>query len=358
MSKIRTVGAGIVILAAAAASTIAVAPTASAAPTATVSVTTQRMSAATLKSRQVGTYSRGKQLSLSCYVRGQSVKGHYSRYIPGGWDNIWYAASDGYWVADVDINTRSNKPIAPYCKTGRVAVTTQRMSGPSLKTSQSGTYSAGRTLALSCYKRGQSVKGHYSRYIPGGWSNLWYRVNDGRWVADVDINTGSNKPITGQCPVQQPTGTSNSSYLLPFHKGQRFIITQGPKEHAAGLYPAYNRYAIDLKTPSGTPIIASRTGKINLAGRTSTGAIEVRIDHGGDTCSQYSHLSRTVVSKGQSVSQGQLLGYAGNTGISSGSHLHFGLVKCSSGLSKAVVKTVEMGTNYPVGALSAPSRNR
>jgi hypothetical protein len=73
------------------------------------------MSAATLNSTQVGWYAKGSKLSLVCYTRGQSVKGYFSRWIPGGWDNIWYKVSDGYWVADVDIDTGSNNPIAPAC---------------------------------------------------------------------------------------------------------------------------------------------------------------------------------------------------------------------------------------------------
>lgn len=91
------------------------APAAWAAPTATVMVQTQRMSDATLQSTQNGWYSKGAVLQLTCYKRGQSVKGYYSPWIAGGYDNLWYRVSDGYYVADVDINTGSNDPIAPAC---------------------------------------------------------------------------------------------------------------------------------------------------------------------------------------------------------------------------------------------------
>lgn len=82
-----------------------------------------------------------------------------------------------------------------------VMTNTQRMTGPTLNTTQAGWYSAGSHLNLQCYTRGQAVKGYYSKYIPGGWDNLWYKVSDGYWVADVDINTGSNNPVTPACPT-------------------------------------------------------------------------------------------------------------------------------------------------------------
>lgn len=97
---------------------LVVAPSASAAPTATVMVKTQRMSDATLNSRQVGWYEKGVKLGLTCSKRGQSVKGFFSFNIPnGGWDNLWYRVSDGYFVADVDIEIGTLNPVAPACGT-------------------------------------------------------------------------------------------------------------------------------------------------------------------------------------------------------------------------------------------------
>jgi len=82
---------------------------------ATVMATTQRMTAATLQADQHGTYAAGRQLTLVCHARGQSVQGYYSPWV--GRDNLWYQVSDGFWVADVDINTGSNDPIVSACPT-------------------------------------------------------------------------------------------------------------------------------------------------------------------------------------------------------------------------------------------------
>lgn len=81
-------------------------------------------------------------------------------------------------------------------KYGTVRAATQKMVGPHLSNyRQVGTYAVGRKLTLTCYIWGQMVTGW------GGKSNLWYRVSDGYYAADVDLYTGSNNPITGACPT-------------------------------------------------------------------------------------------------------------------------------------------------------------
>lgn len=94
---------------------VAAAP-ANAAPTATVMVKTQRMSAATLNATLVGWYEKGTKVTLTCWSRGQSVKGYYSPWLGnGGWDNLWYKTSDGTFTADVDLNTGTNNVVGSEC---------------------------------------------------------------------------------------------------------------------------------------------------------------------------------------------------------------------------------------------------
>jgi hypothetical protein len=80
---------------------------------------------------------------------------------------------------------------------GTVKAITQRMSGPYLPPNftQNGTYALGKKLTLVCYLWGQQVSGW------GGTSNLWYKISDGYYAADVDLSTGSNNPITPACPT-------------------------------------------------------------------------------------------------------------------------------------------------------------
>ncbi|GAA2420938.1 hypothetical protein GCM10009856_33600 [Mycolicibacterium llatzerense] len=83
---------------------------------ATVKVRTQRMTDANLGSGQDGWYNAGDRVTLTCWKRGQPVKGYFSFNIPnGGWDNLWYRSADNHYVADVDIETGTLQPVGPDC---------------------------------------------------------------------------------------------------------------------------------------------------------------------------------------------------------------------------------------------------
>ena len=82
---------------------------------------------------------------------------------------------------------------------------------------------------------------------------------------------------------------------------------------------------VDLGAPENTPIVASRTGIVTQAGSNGGLGICVTINHGDGYSSVYGHMIRHVVAAGQAVSAGQVIGYVGNTGISTGPHLHFGI---------------------------------
>ena len=84
---------------------------------------------------------------------------------------------------------------------------------------------------------------------------------------------------------------------------------------------------IDLGAAEGTPIYATRTGRVSIASYSNSAGNYVSINHGDGFSSIYMHMQRYVVSSGQAVSAGQLIGYVGSTGISSGPHLHFGISK-------------------------------
>lgn len=82
---------------------------------------------------------------------------------------------------------------------------------------------------------------------------------------------------------------------------------------------------VDLAAPQGTPVYASRAGRVTVAGFGSAAGYYVTINHLDGFSSIYMHLNNYVVSSGQTVSAGQLIGYVGNSGIATGYHLHFGI---------------------------------
>lgn len=82
----------------------------------------------------------------------------------------------------------------------------------------------------------------------------------------------------------------------------------------------------DQRAPVGTPIQAAAAGRVAFAGRLDIRGNYVIIDHGHGVYSGYAHFSQTHVTRGQAVAAGQIIGMSGNTGRSSGPHLHWEMV--------------------------------
>lgn len=94
-------------------------------------------------------------------------------------------------------------------------------------------------------------------------------------------------------------------------------------------------YGVDLAADEGTPIYATRAGKVTKATYDGSCGYYVQINHGDGFKSIYMHMTHYVVKKGQTVSQGQVIGYCGSTGKSTGPHLHFGISKNGSYVNPA-----------------------
>ena len=82
---------------------------------------------------------------------------------------------------------------------------------------------------------------------------------------------------------------------------------------------------VDLANNQGTPIYAARSGKVTVATYGGTYGYYVTINHGDGYSSLYAHMTHYTVSKGQTVKKGQIIGYMGSTGRSTGPHLHFSI---------------------------------
>jgi len=91
-----------------------------------------------------------------------------------------------------------------------------------------------------------------------------------------------------------------------------------------GYYRMHN--GVDMACASGTVIYASRGGQVEITGYQANGAGNyVQINHGDGFRSIYMHMTNYIVTQGQYVAPGQIIGYVGNTGLSKGAHLHFGI---------------------------------
>lgn len=128
-------------------------------------------------------------------------------------------------------------------------------------------------------------------------------------------------------------------YRMPWVEGRSFVIGQAPGGKVVTHNTPASREAVDIPMPEGTPILAARAGIVfmtvaeNDAGGTDEAyrskANVVRILHSDGTIGNYVHLMHAgvAVKSGERVEPGKLIGYAGNTGLSSGPHLHFAVTR-------------------------------
>jgi murein DD-endopeptidase MepM/ murein hydrolase activator NlpD len=107
---------------------------------------------------------------------------------------------------------------------------------------------------------------------------------------------------------------SQSGLIWPVHGP----VTSEFGPRWGGFHPG-----IDIAPPFGTPIHAAKAGVVILAGWVSGYGNYTLIDHGGGLVTGYGHQSRLGVTVGQTVAQGQVIGYEGSTGNSTGPHVHF-----------------------------------
>lgn len=150
-----------------------------------------------------------------------------------------------------------------------------------------------------------------------------------------------------------------SAYPLPW-RGGPFRLTQGPGGRYSHTGPK-GRYAMDIAMPVGTPIVAARGGMIiktenSQSGRgTNPAGNFVRVLHDDGTMGVYLHLKQNSVQvrEGQRVQAGDLLAQSGNTGNSTGPHLHF-VVQKNVGLNTVSIpfefaQPVNIMPNFAVG---------
>lgn len=124
--------------------------------------------------------------------------------------------------------------------------------------------------------------------------------------------------------LQGENPPSSASWVTPV-SGYTITSPFGMRNHPIlGVARMHN--GVDMACAQGTPIYATRAGTVTVAAYQAGGAGNyVSINHLDGFSSIYMHMTNYVVSVGQSVSQGQLIGYVGSTGLSTGPHLHFGI---------------------------------
>lgn len=138
----------------------------------------------------------------------------------------------------------------------------------------------------------------------------------------VASRSGSAEP--SRSGRQPPTQTPHRELVWPL----RGPITERFGWRTHPVYGTRNFHeGIDIGVPPGTPVRAVAAGKVIFAGSYGGYGLTVKIDHGGGLVSRYSHNSELLVQEGESVEAGQVIAKSGNTGVSTGPHLDFGLYR-------------------------------
>ena len=141
---------------------------------------------------------------------------------------------------------------------------------------------------------------------------------------EKELKQAKHDEYLAKLALQGENPPSSASWRTPV-SGYSLTSPFGMRLHPVlGYYRMHN--GIDMACDTGTPIYATRAGTVTAASYQAGGAGNyVSINHLDGFASIYMHMTHYVVSVGQSVSQGQLIGYVGSTGISTGPHLHFGI---------------------------------
>jgi murein DD-endopeptidase MepM/ murein hydrolase activator NlpD len=127
-------------------------------------------------------------------------------------------------------------------------------------------------------------------------------------AAQLRTRASQGQGIPGGCLVRPVPGAIVSGF------GNRTNPIGGGSGFHAG---------VDMSSPSGTPIKACRSGTVVIASAQGGYGNTVVLDHGGNMATLYGHQSRIAVSVGAQVTVGDVIGYVGSTGNSTGPHLHF-----------------------------------
>ncbi len=104
--------------------------------------------------------------------------------------------------------------------------------------------------------------------------------------------------------------------------GARLSSGFGKRRHPVLGYTKMHK-GLDFAAPTGTPIYAAGNGRVQYAARKGAYGKLVVIRHNADYSTAYAHMSRIATAKGRRVKQGQVIGYVGTTGRSTGPHLHY-----------------------------------
>ena len=132
----------------------------------------------------------------------------------------------------------------------------------------------------------------------------------------------NGQSVTASPPPENKQPAVSGGYTWPLAASGRISSYFGYRNSPTAGASSYHK-GIDISVPVGTGVLAAKAGTVVTATYSSSAGNYVAISHGNGTYTYYMHCSSLKVSAGQQVSRGQRIALSGNTGISTGPHLHF-----------------------------------
>ena len=144
---------------------------------------------------------------------------------------------------------------------------------------------------------------------------------DGAFYSKMSMNGDGGAKGTGVLTIDAENEGLDSELHLTINGGT--ITTGFGRRNRPTAGASSYHYGVDIGVGYGTPIMATRAGRVTYAGWNGGYGYMVQIDHGDGVVTRSGHCSRVLVSTGQYVSQGAQIALVGSTGVSTGNHLHF-----------------------------------
>lgn len=152
------------------------------------------------------------------------------------------------------------------------------------------------------------------------------------WLA-TSVPPTTKPPVFSGGAAGEGNSVNGVTWLVPCD----YVRMSSP--YGYRIHPVYGDWrfhsGVDLSASSGTPIVASRSGLVTVATYDWSAGYYVTVDHLDGFETKYLHMTHYIVSEGEYVSAGQVIGYVGSTGTSTGAHLHFGVYKDGKSVNPA-----------------------
>lgn len=169
------------------------------------------------------------------------------------------------------------------------------------------------------YRFNNEQKTQLNELLSGDYADMWAQL------------LGGYVPGSGEVLSGDAAWIGTDIFAWPMQPGYRISSRYGYRDNPTNPGETKFHSGVDLAAPEGTPILAAADGVVTVANATDSWGmgwgLHIKLKHASGYETLYAHCSRIAVAVGEEVKKGQVIGYVGSTGNSTGNHLHFTVYK-------------------------------